>query len=510
MNPLSERIGAILELDPTAAALEFEHRWYSWGDVARTADDVDRALRAAGAGEGAAVGVLLRNRPVPVGLMIGVLRAGACLVTINPTLGADRVQADVASLDLAVLAGERADVVAHVDAELAARTVVLTLDDLGTVADSAVPPELDPHAPSPDVAVRMLTSGTTGPPRRIDLTYETLWRVMQGAKHYEANAKEELRLRTGVVVVNSPMVHLGGLFRIIQAVTDGRSFALLERFAVEPWIDAVRRHAPRTVSLVPAALRMVYDADLDRAAFASVQSVVSGTAPLDPDLAEAFTERYGVPVLTSYAATEFGGGVAGWNLKDYQQYASKKRGSVGRAHAGCALRVVDEATGEPLPNGDVGLLEVRTDQIDAAQWIRTTDLARLDDDGFLWIMGRADQTILRGGFKVQPETVRVALLRHPAIVDAVVFGVDDDRLGQVPVAVVQPGAGESITDAEVVEHARGLLAPYEVPVTVAVVDALPRTPSQKVDLAATREWFATRVAPSGQAMSTRSSIDSSK
>jgi len=338
----------------------------------------------------------------------------------------------------------------------------------------------------------MLTSGTTGPPRRIDLTYDTLWRVMQGAKHYEANAKEELRLRTGVVVVNSPMVHLGGLFRIIQAVTDGRSLALLERFAVEPWIDAVRRHAPRTVSLVPAALRMVYDADLDQADFASVQSVVSGTAPLDPDLAEAFTARYGVPVLTSYAATEFGGGVAGWNLKDYQQYAHDKRGSVGRAHAGCALRVVDDLSGDVLPAGEIGLLEVRTDQVDADQWIRTTDLARLDDDGFLWIVGRADQTILRGGFKVQPETVRVALLRHPALVDAVVFGVDDDRLGQVPVAVVQPAAGESVTDTELVEHARGLLAPYEVPVTIAVVDALARTPSQKVDLAATREWFATR------------------
>src|SRR5262249_2162545 len=154
--------------------------------------------------------------------------------------------------------------------------------------------------------------------------------------------------------------------------------------------------------------------------------------------------RYGVPVLTSYAATEFGGGVAGWNLKDYQQYASDKRGSVGRAHAGCELRVVDESTGESLPNGDVGLLEVRADQIDGTQWIRTTDLARLDDDGFLWIVGRADQTILRGGFKVQPETVRVALLRHPAVVDAVVFGVDDDRLGQVPVAVVQAGA-DSVT-----------------------------------------------------------------
>jgi len=490
VNPLSARLGAILDLDPSAPALEFERRWYSWGDVARTAADVDRALTAAGVSEGASVGVLLRNRPVPVGLMLGVLRARACLVTINPTLGADRVHADLASLDVAVLAGERRDIEGHVDVGLAARTVVLTLDDLGAPADITAPHGLDAPPPSPGVAVRMLTSGTTGPPRRIDLTYNTLWRVMQGAKHYEANAKEEQRLRTGVVVVNSPMVHLGGLFRIIQAVTDGRSFALLERFAVEPWIDAVRRHAPRTVSLVPAALRMVYDAGLDPADFASVQSVLSGTAPLDPDLAEAFTARYGVPVLTSYAATEFGGGVAGWNLKDYQQFAREKRGSVGRAHAGCELRVVDEASGEPLPNGDVGLLEVRTDQVDAAQWIRTTDLARLDDDGFLWIVGRADQTILRGGFKVQPETVRVALLRHPAVVDAVVFGVDDVRLGQVPVAVVQPAAGESVTEDVLVEHARGLLAPYEVPVTVVVVDALARTPSQKVDLAATRMWFA--------------------
>jgi long-chain acyl-CoA synthetase len=505
MNPLSARIAAILELDPSAPALEFERRWYSWGDVARTARDVDRALHDAGVGDGARVGVLLRNRPVPVGLMLGVLRAGACLVTINPTLGADRVHADLACLDLEMLAGERADIETHVDAEVARRNPVLTLDDLGAAAVAAPPPARAARRPSPGVAVRMLTSGTTGPPRRIDLTYDTLWRVMQGAKHYEANAKVELRLRRGVVVVNSPMVHLGGLFRVIQAVTDGRSFALLERFAVGPWIDAVRRHAPRTVSLVPAALRMVYDADLDPADFASVQSVVSGTAPLDPDLADAFTARYGVPVLTSYAATEFGGGVAGWNLDDYRRFATEKRGSVGRAHAGCALRVVDEAGGEPLPSGEVGLLEVRTEQIDAAHWIRTTDLARLDDDGFLWIVGRADQTILRGGFKVQPETVRVALLRHPAVVDAVVFGIDDERLGQVPVAVVQPAIGEPVDEAQLVEHARELLAPYELPVTIAVVDALDRTPSQKVDLAATRDWFGRR-----QAMSTSSSIDPSK
>jgi acyl-CoA synthetase (AMP-forming)/AMP-acid ligase II len=496
MNALSARIAAILELDPDAPAIEFERRWYPWRALEQTATDVDDAMAKLDLGAGAAVGVMLRNRPVPVGLLLGVLRAGACLVVINPHLGRDRVQRDLAELDLALLAAERADVtdlvdlVDLVDDDVTRRMAVLTLDDLGGPArlDAAEQVHATP-ARHDGVAVQMLTSGTTGPPRRVDLTYDTLERVMEGAKHYESNARSELRLRDGVVVVNSPMVHLGGLFRVLQAVMDGRKFALLERFEVGPWIDCVRRHAPRTVSLVPTALRMVYDAELDPADFASVRSVVSGTAPLDPDLAEAFTERYGVPVLTSYAATEFGGGVAGWNLRDHERYAREKRGSVGRAHAGCELRVVDPDDGRPLPHGAVGLLEVKADQIDPGQWIRTTDLSRLDDDGFLWIVGRADQTILRGGFKVQPEVVRAVLVQHPAVADAVVFGVDDARLGQVPIAVAELRTGESLDADALVAFARERLARYEVPVTVLFVDALPRTASAKVDLSAVRAWF---------------------
>ena len=487
MNALSARVAAILTLDPDAPALEFERHWYPWRELDQTATDVADAMAELGLGPGAAVGVMLRNRPVPVGLMLGVLRAGGCLVTINPQLGRERVQRDLDELDLALLAGERGDNTALVDRDHAGRTAVLTLDDLGGTAELDRPTQV--HSAPPHragVAVQMLTSGTTGPPHRVDLTYATLDRVMEGAKHYESNARAELRLRDGVVVVNSPMVHLGGLFRVLQAVMDGRKFALLERFQVEPWIDCVRRHEPRTVSLVPAALRMVYDADLDPADLASVRSVVSGTAPLDPDLAEAFTQKYGVPVLTSYAATEFGGGVAGWNLRDYEQFARDKRGSVGRAHAGCELRVADPGDGHVLPHDAVGLLEVRAEQIDPDRWIRTTDLARLDADGFLWIVGRADQTILRGGFKVQPEVVRAVLVQHPTVADAVVFGVDDARLGQVPVAVVECRPGATLDADALLAFAGDRLARYEIPVTVRFVDALTRTASAKVDLATVR------------------------
>jgi acyl-coenzyme A synthetase/AMP-(fatty) acid ligase len=281
-------------------------------------------------------------------------------------------------------------------------------------------------------------------------------------------------------------VHLSGVFRVLQAVLDGRRIALLERFTVDGWADAVRRHHPKTVSLVPTAIRMVLESGVDDDLLSGVLSVVSGTAPLDPEVAEAFTARFGVPVLTSYAATEFGGGVAGWNLADYRAFGAAKRGSAGRAHPGCALRVVDPETNAAVPTGEVGLLEVVAAQLPEVGWIRTTDLARVDDDGFLWIVGRADQTILRGGFKVQPEVVRSALEQNPDVRGAAVFGLDDERLGQVPVAVVELRADSRVDGDDLLAHLRPLLAAYELPARIVVVDELPRTPSGKVELVAAR------------------------
>jgi acyl-coenzyme A synthetase/AMP-(fatty) acid ligase len=485
------RIGAILELDPDAPAVEFEGQWSPWSALARTANDVGDALTEASMPPGTMVGVLLRNRPVAIGLLLGVLRANCCVVVVNSHLGLERVRDDLASLDLPVIVGETSDVDVIVDDDLRRATTVLAVGDLGgeSRVERAPVPSAAP-ATRPGVAVRMLTSGTTGPPKRIDLGYSMFERVMQGAKHYESNADAQLRLREGVVIVNAPLVHLGGLFRVLQAVLDGRRIALLERFTVDGWADAVRRHHPKTVSLVPTALRMVLDADLDPADLASVRSVVSGTAPLDPDVADAFTAKYGVPVLTSYAATEFGGGVAGWNLADHQEFGGEKRGSVGRAHAGCDLRVVDQTSGAVLAADEVGLLEVRAAQLGNDDWVRTTDLARIDADGFLWILGRADQTILRGGMKVQPDVVRVALERDPEVRAAAVVGLDDERLGQVPVAAVELRDGSTAGPADLLEHARVHLARYELPAEIRIVETLPRTPSAKVELAGVRALFA--------------------
>ncbi len=485
IHAISARIRAVPRIDPDAPALEYEGRWSPWSALANAIDLVGPVVTT----PGRQVGILLRNRPCLVGALLGVLSAGGCVVTINPERGLARTRADVGDLDVDVILGLESDV-QEILGEQAGRHERIELPALGKDAIVRVERQISPpSAPLEGTAVRMLTSGTTGTPKRIALDYALFDRVLRGAKHYESDKANDLRLRTGVAIINAPLVHVSGIFRTLQCVFDGRSFCLLDRFRVDAWLDAVRRHRPRTTSLVPTALRMVLDADLDPKDLASLQSVVCGTAPLDPDDADAFFTRYGIPVLVSYGATEFGGGVAGWNLADHRTFWQAKRGSVGRAHPGCQLRIVSETDGEVVAHDTPGLLEVKAAQLGGDAWTRTTDLARIDEDGFLWILGRADHAIIRGGFKVLPETVQAALERHPDVRGAVVIGRPDRRLGAAPVAAVELRTGAATEVGDLLAHLAEALAPYEIPTEIRILTRLPRTASGKGDLRAIAEYF---------------------
>jgi long-chain acyl-CoA synthetase len=476
-HPLGRRLADVLDLHPDAAAIEYDGQWSTWREVAGLA----QAIKALVVGQHQ-VGILLRNKPAHVASFLGVLLAGGTVVVINPSRGDDRTRADIEALDLPFIVGEPDDLASLV-------TAGPTLVSISSLTDE---PEVTAAGDGgavarPGVAVRMPTSGTTGPPKRIDLTYDMLARGVIGPAPDRSTPPTELR--QGVAIVNAPLVHIGGVFRVLQCICEARPFALLDRFELDRWADAVRRHRPRAVSLVPAALRMVLHSDLTRDDLASIRAVTSGTAPLSAEDADAFTAKFGIPVLTSYAATEFGGGVAGWTLGDYQKYWHDKRGSVGRPSLGAQLRVVGD-DGTPLSPGEDGLLEVKPGQLGpSAEWMRTTDMARIDADGFLWVIGRADQAIIRGGFKVIPDDVRAALETHPAVRGAAVVGRPDDRLGETPVAMVELRDAASLDAAVLVEFLRARLARYESPTNIAIVDRIPRTPSGKADLGAVRKFF---------------------
>jgi long-chain acyl-CoA synthetase len=474
---LPQHLARVVAIDPSAPAIEFARRWHTWGEVGDRARELAAALDDAGLPEGAPIGLVLRNDPALVSAIVAVLTTRRCIVTLSPHAGPERLARELEQLALPVIVGT---------AEDALRDGVRGAEILSIDSEKGIQGSIGVRArscsPRPGVAIEMLTSGTTGRPKRVPLTFASLEQSLLGAKHYEKDASAEPRLRSGVAIINAPLVHVGGIWRVLQCLADGRAFALLPRFDLVDWVDAVRRHEPKTVSLVPAALRMVMAANVDRHDLASIRAVISGTAPLAAEEAEQFEERYGIPVLTSYGATEFAGGVAGWNLEDHRALRREKRGSVGRAHPGCQLRVVDRETGAVLGQDEPGLLEVQSAQLGPhSGWVRTTDLARIDADGFLYILGRADAAIIRGGFKVHPDAVKAALEEHPDVAEAAVVGIPDARLGHVPVAAVtlaNPGA--KLGEAELRAFAKSRLAAYEVPERILVVDELPRTPSLKV------------------------------
>jgi acyl-coenzyme A synthetase/AMP-(fatty) acid ligase len=486
MSGLADLIAGVLAVDPPAPAIEFEGRWESWGGLAARMAAVQRAIAAVVPGEDVRVGILLRNRLPHLAALYSVIAGGQCLVTLNPLYPDATISADIASLKLPVVVGARQDLDRPGVAEAARAngTALILLPDAwdGDPVVALSPGDAsDVRRTAPGILIEMLTSGTTGVPKRVPLRRAAFEESFNVTLRAEGALDAAPQLRPGVLVASAPLTHIGGVWGTMSALCLGRQMLFMEKFSVPLWVDAISQHRPRAASLTAAALRMVLDADVPKEALSSLMVLTAGAAPTDPALIDAFVARYDIPILTNYGATEFAGPVARWTLPDFRANWSAKHGSVGRLHANVEGRVVDPATGAIMPPGEEGVLELRSPQlVEPDAWMRSTDRARIDADGYLWIMGRADGVIIRGGFKVSPEEVVRHLEAHPAIREAVVVGIADDRLGQVPAAAIILKRGATAPDAsELSAYLRQSLAPYQVPTRFVVMEDVPRTASMK-------------------------------
>jgi len=498
MSQVADLLTGVLALDPAADAIEFRGRWHQWDEVADAVAAIRGLLSDQGLVSGARVGILLRTRPSVLTAVLATVASNSCLVSVNPLLPDDRLADDIAQLRLPVVIGTREDLSrpAVRAAMEASGGGVIALDDVlggATLLKAVDPLAKDLRWTEPGVIIEMLTSGTTGSPKRIPLKRTAFEKSFQGALSYEKGHRpgDPPKLRSGTTILTAPLTHIGGLWGALTSVLGGRKSCMLERFSVESWRDAIVRHRPKVAGAVPAALRMILDADIPREDLSSLVAIRTGAAPLDPATTQAFWDRYGIPVLQNYGATEFAGAIAGWTLQDFLAQRQNKGVSVGRFQPGVEGRIVDPATGAVLEPGSEGVLEVRSQQFgDGLSWVRTTDRASIDEDGFLFIHGRADNAIVRGGFKVHPDDVVAAIERHPAVREAVVVGIDDPRLGAAPAAAVILKTGAAVPSvAELTTFLRDLLLPYQIPVRFLIVDDVPRTESFKPALLRVRDLF---------------------
>ncbi len=472
--------------------IEFGGRWYSGNEVSAYGEAIASALREAGVADDAPVGLVVRNRLQHAAAIIGFLAAGRTVSMIYSFQSPESIGRDVESLELSAIVADREDwtdevIAAAKRAGSAGVAISLTTPTVAIVPGLEHRDEDRLHSQAePGVALQILTSGTTGPPKRQSIKTRVLERTVFSVTSGEAappGAPPEFSYwQFGGI----------GVCQLIAGAYNRRRIVILERFTVDGWVNAVKTHGITRSGVQPAVFRMLLDADVPKEDLASLEFLISASGPLDPETRDEFEARFDVPVRLAYGATEFAGSLCAWTEADIAEFAPGKRNSVGRALPDTSLRIVDPDTGAEVSTGEHGLLEAKINAI-SDDWIRTTDIASIDEDGFVTLHGRADGAINRGGFKILPETVRRVLISHPAVRDACVVGVPDARLGQVPFAAIEVAQGEPVpSEDELKDLVREQLPVYNVPVAFAVVDDLPRNPALKVSLPAVAALYDAR------------------
>jgi long-chain acyl-CoA synthetase len=490
---LADRIRKVMQLGGDSWAIEFEGTTFSWAQLEALADGICAALRDAGIKQHDVVGWVAENRPGAIAGKAGLAMHGHCCALINPHLPPQVHTREIREQRFPAIIGSghfwATEGIVEAAREVGSAGLLVSMDSNGTTVRAVEGLEKvgpGPHRdPMPGYVIERLSSGTTGPPKRSPQTEEAMLIALRVGMRSDKGG-DEISIKSSPSIVYRPLAHAGS-FSVMLALWSGRPIALQEKFSIQHTIlGAVKHHRPKVLQLVPAMIRMIWDADVPVEAMSSLIAVRSGTAPLDPELQADFEEKYGIPILIDYGATEFGG-VACWTMPLHKEFAETKRGSVGRAVAGVSIRVRDQESGELITDGSMGILEVSVDgKTDG--WVATTDLVSLDADGFLYIRGRSDDAIVRGGFKVLPDDVARVLRQHPLVGDVAVVGIDDARLGQIPVAVIETRPGQPAPDpAELEKLARDNLTPYQVPAAFRFTESLPRTPSLKIIRAEVKE-----------------------
>lgn len=443
-------------------ALVWEGGALTFDELRRRADGFARTL--------AAKGVAAGDR---IALTIGSHWSLAVALLAGWKLGAT-----VAPLDVLLKVDERADIVADLGS-----TVLVRAEDVGT--DPPPPSAALPSSVGEAAALILYTSGSTGRPKGALLSHTALELAI------ESWAGPVMALTSDdVVLATLPLAHSFGLNGALLApLLSGATVVLVERFAPEAVLEAIRRHRVTVFPAVATMFRRVLDsAALAAADLSSVRIGVSGAAPCPWSLAQEWRTRTGIRIVRGYGMTEL------FRPISYQAAdTTESPEAIGRAVPGVEIRIVDDA-GRSVKDGEPGELLIKspsamecyvnapeeTREVLADGWFHTGDLATLSPDGLVTIVGRKRERILRGGYSVFPSEVEAVLLTHPAVAEAAVVGVPHAELGEDVTAFVTLRSGARITPEELIAHCRDRLAAFKYPRRITFVDALPKGPTGKV------------------------------
>jgi acyl-CoA synthetase (AMP-forming)/AMP-acid ligase II len=460
------------------------------GDITLTYAELDAAARrvAGKLVEDGSTGLVYcgtNDASFPIALF-GAAYAGVPFIPLNYRLGDEQlaplVQANAGSMIVAedgkVAGAEPADTV---DRRL------LVEESFAAAGEVELPPFVDPD----DIAVILYTSGTSGTPKAALLRHRHLTAYVIGTVEFAAADPDDAAL------VTVPPYHIAGMANLLSNVYAGRRIVYLDAFEAQLWLDTVRREGVTQAMVVPTMLaRVVAHLDGAPAEVPTLRTLSYGGARMPLPVLERALELFpGTGFVNAYGLTETSSTIALLGPDDHaaafagDPEAKVRLGSVGKVLPGIEVEVRDEMD-QPLPVGEVGLVFLRGEQIsgeydqgsvvDAEGWFPTRDRGWVDAEGYLFIEGRADDTIIRGGENIAPAEIEDVLVRHDLVVDSVVVGVPDDEWGQRIAAVVVLAEGATLTAAELQDYCRIHLRGSKTPEIIEFRAELPRTPTGKL------------------------------
>ncbi len=495
------RRGALWHGDRTA--LLFGDEAMTFRQVDRLSNRIAHVYAGLGLGKGDPLALLLDNGLYSLPCDFGGVKAGLTRTPLNGRLSRDEhlqmlALADIGTLVYGASQVERA-------AELQAAMPKLRLYGLGDaslgpdllkLAENA--PESDPRLPSEpdDVLLRLFTSGTSGTLKAAEHTQATYAAVVQNVlTNLIDPAPGDIMLHA------ASLIHASGTF-VLPYWLRGGTAAILPGFTPATYVEAIHRWRPTALNLVPTMLQMLFQAPgIDKADFSSVSTILYGASPMPRPVLEEGLRRYGPVFVQYYGQTEAPLAICALGKQDHVGATAERLLSCGRPAVECELRLVDEE-GNDAAAGEPGEIVLRAPFVmkgysdpaieaflPGTRWLRTRDIGRFDDEGYLTLVDRTSDMIVTGGYNVYPREVEDALSGHPSVGQVAVVGLPDDTWGESVTAFVVPRDGAAREEAALIAFAHEKLAGYKAPKSIRFVDAIPLSAVGKPLRRALREPF---------------------
>lgn len=457
-------------------------------------------LRSLGVRPGDRVAIQLPKCLPFIDLHLAVMRLGAISLPLNPAYPMQELRYFLADAEASVFFADSrsAALIQTILPDLPAIQHCVFLSEgestwltaAGYPAAPEAAPPTDPH----QTAMMLYTSGTTSRPKGAEITHGNLTAQLDGLHEAWGWRDDDVLLHV------LPIFHVHGLTVALHgALNAGATAVLLSRFEAQATLDLLCSRRFSVFMAVPTIHRRLYDlADGKSFDLSHMRLMTSGSDRLPDDLFNGYRDTFNVTLLERYGMTE-----TGMNLSN-PLHGERRVGSVGMPLPGVEARIVDPETEQPLPDGEVGAVQIRGPHVCKGYWrqpqktaeaftddgwLRTGDMGLREPDGYFTLKGRAKDLIITGGMNVYPPEVELALMEHPAVAACAVIGCPDREWGETVTAVIILSAGAKADSDAIIAHCRKHLAGYKTPRRVIFADEFPTNALGKIQKAKLREML---------------------